>query len=168
MELHKRLHCCCYYESLSCWALYKMLYSSTDLHCLRSVHLVRRGTALFTTDAVWRYFQKYCLQQTYYFGAIPADKRIALAVVHCVKGHSYSAAGEVLWLYSLAPAEELCVKGYSCIHIHLCTQDCSWQEPQQVVFWVWGTDWVNPGQRDCKLCSGTFIEWSPIGHVVWQ
>ena len=73
-----------------------MLYSSTDLHCLESVHLVRRGTALFTTDAVWWYFVKYCLQQTYYFRAIPADKCIALAVVHCVKGHSCCAAGEVL------------------------------------------------------------------------
>ena len=79
----------------------------------RSMQLVRRGTALFTTDAVWWYFQKYCLQQTFYFITIPADKPIALAVVHCVKGHLYSAAGEVLWLHSIAPAEELCVKGHS-------------------------------------------------------
>ena len=28
-----QLHGCCYYESLSCWALYIKLYSSTDLHC---------------------------------------------------------------------------------------------------------------------------------------
>ena len=160
MELHKQLRCCCYYESLSCWALYKKLYSGTDLHRLKSVHLVKRGTALFTVDAVRRYFQKYRLQQTYHFRTIPADKGIAPAVVHCVKGHSYSAA-EVLWLYSIAPAEELCVKGHSCTHIHLRTQDCSWQEPQQVAFRVWKTDWVNPGQRDCKLCSGIISEWCP-------
>ena len=134
---------------------------SPDLHRLKSVHLVERGTALFTVDAVRRYFQKYHLQQTYHFRTIPADKRIAPAVVHCVKGHLYSAAGEVLGLYSIAPAEELCVKGHSCTHIHLCTQDCSWQEPQQVAFRVWRTDWVNPGQRDCKLCSGIISEWCP-------
>ena len=73
------------------------------------MQLVRRGTVLFTTDAVQRYFQKYHLQQTFYFITIPADKRIALAVVHCVKCQSYSAVGEVLWLYSLAPAEELSI-----------------------------------------------------------
>ena len=28
-----QLHGCCYYESLSCWALYIKLYSSTDLRC---------------------------------------------------------------------------------------------------------------------------------------
>ena len=159
MELRKQLLGCCYFESLSCWALYIMLYSSAVLHCLRSMHLVRIGTVLFTTDAVWRYFQKYHLQQTFYFQTIPADKHIALAVVHCVKGHSYSAAGEVLWLYSIAPAEELCVKGHSYTHIHLSTQDCSWQGPQQVAFQVWRTNWVNPGQRDCKLCSGITTEW---------
>ena len=74
---------------------------------------MRGWTALFTTDAVRQYFQKYCLQQTFYFEAIPADKCIAPAVVHCVKGHSYFAAGEVSWLYSIAPAEEHCVKGHS-------------------------------------------------------
>ena len=150
---------CCYYESLSCWALYIMLYLSTDLHDLKCMHLVRGGTAFFTMDAVWQYFQKYHLQQTFYFWTIPADKHIALAVVHCVKGHSYSAAGEVLWLYSIAPAEELCIKGHSCTHIHLRTQGNSWQGPQQVPFGVWMTDWVNPGQRDCKLCSGISTEW---------
>ena len=89
-----------------------MLYSSTDLHCLKSVQLVRRGTVLFTTDAVWRYFQ--LPTANIYFQTIPADKHIALAVVHCVKDYLYSAAGEVSWLYSIALAEELCV-----------TQDCS-------------------------------------------
>ena len=50
---------------------------------------------------------------------------MALAVVHCVKGYSYSAIGDILWLYSIALVEELCVKGHSYIHIYLCTKDCS-------------------------------------------
>ena len=125
------------------------------MHCLKSMHLVRRGTALFTTDAVQWYFQKYHLQQTYYFGTIPADKRIAPAVVHCVKGHSYSAAGEVLWLYSIALAEELCVKGHSYTHssphpgLQLTGTSASgilslkhrlgqsWPEGLQTVFWYY-------------------------------
>ena len=108
-------------------------------------------------DVVRWYFQP--ATANLYFQTIPADKCIAPAVVHCVKGHSYSAAGEVLWLYSIALAEELCVKGHSYTHIHLHTQDRSWQGPQQVAFRVWRTDWVNPGQRDCKLCSGITTEW---------
>ena len=161
MELCKWLCCCCYYESLSCWALYKTLHWVQICITSKVCTWSKEGLPLFTVDAVRRYFQKYHLQQTYHFRTIPADKRIAPAVVHCVKGHLYSAAGEVLWLYSIALAEELCVKGHSCTHIHLCTQDCSWQEPQQVAFWVWRTDWVNPGQRDCKLCSGIISEWCP-------
>ena len=152
-----QLHCCCYYESLSCWALYIKLYLGTDLHCPQSMQLVRRGTVLFTTDTVQRYFQPPTANL--YFQTIPADKCIAPVVVHCVKGHSYSAAGEVLWLYSIALAEELCVKGHSYTHIHFHTQDRSWQGPQQVAFRVWRTDWVNPGQRDYKLCSGITTEW---------
>ena len=74
-------------------------------------------------DAVWWYFK--LPTANLYFQTIPADKCIALAVVHCVKDHLYSAAGEVLWLYSIAPAEQLCVKGHSYTHIHLHAQDCN-------------------------------------------
>ena len=129
-----QLHFCCCYEYLSCWTLYIKLYSSTDLHH-QSVQLVKRGNVLFTTDAVQWYFQ--LSTANVYFQTIPVDKCIAPAVVHCVKGYSYSAAREVLWLYSIAPAEELCVKGDYYIHIPLCTQDHSWQGPQKVAFWVW-------------------------------
>ena len=31
-----------------------------------------------------------------------------------------------------------------------------------MAFWVWRTGWVNPGRRDCELCSGTTTEWCPL------
>ena len=117
----------------------------------------QRGTVLFSTDTVQWYIQPPTAN--FYFQTIQADKCVVLGVVHSIKGHSYSTAREVLWLYSIALAEELYVKSHSYTHIHLCTQGCSWQEPQQVAFRIWRTDWVNPGNWDCKLCSGNTTGW---------
>ena len=90
----------------------------------RPVQLVNEELYLiYRVKTVWWHISIY--SKTWNFLHIPVDECIALAVLHYVEGHSYSAVADVLWLYSIAPVEELCVKGHSCTHIHLCTQDRS-------------------------------------------
>ena len=96
------------YELLS---FIQLLYSAQI--CITLCNWSKRDF-INTIDAVWWYISTY--SKTLNFLSIPADRHIAPALLHCVKGHSYSAAGEVLWLYSIAPAEELCVKGHSRTH----------------------------------------------------
>ena len=122
----------------------------------KCVQLIRRGTVLLTMDAVRRYFQKYCLQQTFYFQTIPADKRIAPAVIHCVKGHLYSASRRSLMAVQYNTSRRTLYQ-WSLLHSHssphpglqltgtsvsgiLNLKDRlgqSWPEGLQTVFWYY-------------------------------
>ena len=72
------------YELLS---LIQLLYSAQI--CTTPCNWLKRD-CIYTSDAVWWHISTY--SKILNFSSIPADRHIALVVLHCVKGHSYSAA----------------------------------------------------------------------------